>query len=109
METEQLTTHEKWVKIEIQKEITNFLEQNKNENTVCTNTREATKARLRTKFIAPSPCIKLLERSYISYLTTHPKALGLREETMLEEYMGRNDQTQNHINKMETNNNAKTL
>lgn len=81
METEKLTTHDKWAKIEIQKEITNILEQNKMK-TVSPNTRKTMKALLRTTFIAPSPYMENLERSSISYLTTHPKVSEQREKTM---------------------------
>lgn len=81
METEQLTTHDKWAKIEIQKEITNILEESKMK-TVSPNTRKTMKVLLRTTFIAPSPYIENLEISCISYLTTHPKASEQREKSM---------------------------
>ena len=72
MEIEQVTTHDKWAKIKIQKEITNILEQSKMK-TVSPNTRKTMKALLRITFIAPSLYTENLERSCISYLNTHPK------------------------------------
>lgn len=81
MKTEQLTTNEKWDKVEIKQEIKSFLELNENRYTTYPNMFDTTKSVLRVKLIALSACIRILKR-----LTTsqHISALKQKEECILQ-------------------------
>ena len=67
------------VKKEIKKEIRDFIEFNENKDTSHPNLWDTMQAVLSRKFIALSAFIKKLERSYISNLTAHLKALEQKE------------------------------
>ena len=60
-----------WVNEDIQKEITNYLETNDNEDTTSQNLWDAVKAVLRGKFIAIQAFLKKEERSQMDNLTLH--------------------------------------
>ena len=64
-----------WVKNEIEEEIKNFLETNKNEVTTIQNLWDTAKAVLRGKFIAIEAYIKTIETPQIINLTVHLQEL----------------------------------
>jgi Rps23 Pro-64 3,4-dihydroxylase Tpa1-like proline 4-hydroxylase len=67
------------VREEIKKEIKDFIKFNENENTSYPNLWDTMKAELRGKFKALSAFIQKSERSHISKLTAHLKALEQKE------------------------------
>ena len=69
------------VREEIEKEMKNFLEFNKNEGTIYSNILDTMKTLLKGKLIHLSASLKKLERSYTSSLTAYLKALGQRKQT----------------------------
>ena len=68
------------VKEEIEKEVNDFLEFNKNDTTTYPNLWDVIKAVLRGKLIVLSASKKKLERAYTNSLTVHLKALEQKEE-----------------------------
>jgi hypothetical protein len=66
--------------LEIRKEIKEFLEANKSENTIYQNIQDTANAVLRRKFIAMSAYIKRTEKSQINNLMLHLKRLEKQEQ-----------------------------
>ena len=84
MKTGKLSTEWLWVKVEMKKEIKDFLEFNENGCATCQNLWNTMKAVLRGTFIAwaLSVFIKKLERSYTSNLTGYLEALEPKESNI---------------------------
>ena len=67
------------VRVEIEKEIKDFLEFNENDDNAYPNLGDTMKTMLRGNFIALSALVKKLKRSYTSNLTAHLKVLEQKE------------------------------
>ena len=68
-----------WVNQEIKNQIKQFLEINKNENTLVQNLWDTTKAVLRGKYIAIQVSLKRIEKSKMQFLNSHLKKLEVEQ------------------------------
>ena len=70
-----------WITEEIKEEIKQYLEKNKNKNTMIQNLWAAAKAVLRSKFITISAYISKQEKYQVNSLNLHQKQLEKDEQT----------------------------